>query len=61
MRDPTIPRPQQRTLPFARQDLWDQLPEADRRRCQELCVELLRAVVESEELSGRTNEREDQS
>lgn len=61
MRDPTSPQPQQRTLPFARPDFWDQLPEADRRRCQELCSQLLRAVVESEELSRRSYEREEQS
>ena len=61
MRDPISPQPQQRTLPFVQVDLWDQLPEADRCRCQELCSQLLRAVVESEELFRRSYEREDQS
>jgi hypothetical protein len=61
MRDPISPQPQQRTLPFVQVDLRDQLPEADRCRCQELCSQLLRAVVESEELSRRSYEREDQS
>jgi hypothetical protein len=61
MRDRSRPQAHQRTLPFARPDLWDQMPEANRRQCQELCLQLLQIVVESEELSRREYEREDQA
>jgi hypothetical protein len=59
MRDRSRPPAHQRTLPFARPDLWDQLPEAIRRQCQDLCRQLLQAVVEREELLRREYERED--
>jgi hypothetical protein len=59
MRDRSHPHAQQRTLPFARPDLWDQLPEAIRRQCQDLCLHLLQTIVESEELVRREYERED--
>ena len=49
----------QRPLPFSRLDLWEQLPETLRQQCQELCVQLLQTVLESEELSWREYERED--
>jgi len=61
MRDRSRPPAHQRPLPFARPDLWDQLPEANRRQCQELCKQLLHIVVESEELVRREYEREDQA
>jgi hypothetical protein len=59
MRDHTCPQAQQRLLPFSRLDLWEQLPEASRQECQELCVQLLQTVMESEERSWREYERED--
>ena len=61
MRARSHPPAHQRTLPFARPDLWDQLPEAIRRQCQDLCLQLLQTVLESEELSRREYEREDQA
>ena len=59
MRDRSKPPAHQRTLPFARPDLWDQIPETIRQQCQDLCVQLLQTVLESEELSWREYERED--
>ena len=59
MRDRSRPHAHQRPLPFTRPDLWDQLPETIRRQCQELCLQLLQTVLESEELSRREYERED--
>jgi len=59
MRDRSQPQAYQRPLPFIRLDLWDQLPEAIRQQCQELCVQLLQTVMESEEFSRREYERED--
>jgi hypothetical protein len=61
MRDLSRLQSHQRPLPFARPDLWDRLPEANRRQCQELCMQLLQIVVESEELLRREYEREDQA
>ena len=57
----THPQAHQRLLPFSRLDLWEQLPEAIRLECQELCVQLLQTVIESETLSRRDYEREDQA
>ena len=59
MRDRSHPPAQQRPLPFARPDLWEQLPETIRQQCQDLCVQLLQTVLENEELSWREYERED--
>jgi hypothetical protein len=53
MRDRTRPQAQQRLLPFSRLDLWEQLPEPIRQECQELCVQLLQTVMESETLARR--------
>jgi hypothetical protein len=59
MRDRTRPQAHQRLLPFSRLDLWEQIPETIRQQCQDLCVQLLRTVLESEERSWREYERED--
>ena len=59
MRDRSPLPAHQRLLPFVRLDLWDQLPETIRQQCQDLCVQLLQTVLESEELSWREYERED--
>jgi hypothetical protein len=61
MRDRSRPHAHQRPLPFTRLDLWEQLPEPIRHQCQELCVQLLQTVIESEELSWREDEREDKA
>lgn len=59
MRDHTRPQAHQRLLPFSRLDLWEQVPEAIRQQCQDLCIQLFQTVLESEERSWRENERED--
>jgi hypothetical protein len=59
MRDRSQLQVHQRPLPFSRRDLWDQLPESVRQECQELCLQLLQDVIESEILSRREYERED--
>ena len=59
MRDHSRLQLHQRPLPFSRLDLWEQLPEPIRQQCQDLCVQLLQMVLESEELSWREYERED--
>jgi hypothetical protein len=61
MRARSHPPAHQRALPFARPDLWDQIPEAIRHQCQDLCWQLLQTVIESEELLRREYEREDQA
>ena len=45
MRDRSHLPAHQRLLPFVRLDLWDQLPETIRQQCQDLCVQLLQAVL----------------
>jgi hypothetical protein len=59
MRNRPRPQIQQRLLPFSRLDLWEQIPEAMRQQCQELCLQLLQTVLENEELLRREYERED--
>jgi hypothetical protein len=59
MRDRSQPQAHQHPLPFSRLDLWEQLPKPIRQECQELCVQLLQAVIENEKLSRRGYERED--
>jgi hypothetical protein len=59
MRDRSRLQVQQRPLPFSRLDLWEQIPESIRQQCQDLCVQLLQTVLESEERSRREYERED--
>jgi hypothetical protein len=61
MRDRSRLQTYQRPLPFIRPDLWEQLPETIRHQCQELCVQLVQTVMESEELLRREYEREDQA
>jgi hypothetical protein len=61
MRDRSQLQVHQRPLPFSRRDLWEQLPESIRQECQELCLQLLQDVLESEILSRRAYEREDQA
>jgi hypothetical protein len=61
MRDRSYLPAHQRPLPFARPDLWEQIPETVRHQCQDLCLQLLQAVLESEELCRREYEREDQA
>ena len=61
MRDRSRPQAHQRPLPFSRLDLWEQLPETIRQQCQELFLQLLQTITESEELSRREYEREDQA
>ena len=61
MQDRNRPHAHQRSLPFTRLDLWDQLPEIIRQQCQDLCLQLLQTVIESEELARREYEREDQA
>ena len=61
MRDRSRPQAHQRLLPFARLDLWEQMPETMRQQCQELCLQLLQTVLESEERFRREYEREDQA
>jgi hypothetical protein len=59
MRDRTRPQAHQRLLPFSRLDLWEQIPESIRQQCQDLCIQLLQTVLESEERLWREYERED--
>jgi hypothetical protein len=59
MRDRSRLPAHQRLLPFSRLDLWEQIPESIRQQCQDLCVQLLHTVLESEERSWREYERED--
>jgi len=58
MRDQIVLRPQQRTLAFVRQELWPRLPDPDRRRCCELCGQLLRAVLQAEASTRSEDARE---
>jgi hypothetical protein len=59
MRDRSRLPAHQRLLPFVRLDLWEQIPETIRHQCQDLCGQLLQAVLENEELLRREYERED--
>ena len=49
--------PQQHTLAFGRQEIWQRLAGEQRRQCCELCVQLLRAVLQHEE--GERSEADD--
>jgi hypothetical protein len=49
---------QQTNLAFPKKDLWERLPQANRVRCRERIVQLLRAVVLISTQPGRSNERE---
>ena len=58
MRDLIVRRPQQRMLTFDRRDLWQMLPDPDRRQCSELVGRLLRAVLQAEASTRSDDERE---
>ena len=58
MDDLIVRRPQQRTLTFDRRELWQTLPDSERRRCRELVGQLLRAVLQAEAPSRSEHERE---
>jgi len=58
MRDPMGRRPHQRTLTFAGLDLWQRLSTPDRLRCQTLCGQLLRAVLDADAPPRSDDERE---
>ena len=58
MDDLIVRRPQQRTLTFDRRELWQTLPDSDRRRCREKVGQLLRVVLQSEASSTSEHERE---
>jgi len=49
----------QQRLPFAKNKLWEKLPESSRVHCRELIVELLRTVVLVRREPRRGHERED--
>ena len=53
-----VRRPQQRMLTFDRRELWQTLPDSDRRRCRELVGQLLRVVLQAEASSRSEHERE---
>jgi hypothetical protein len=46
-------------LAFPKKDLWESFPPAQRVRCRELIVQLLRAVVLTPAQPRRRHERED--
>lgn len=48
----------QHTLPFARHEIWRSIAVEQRRECTELCEQLLRAVLQEEEQSGREENHE---
>jgi hypothetical protein len=41
--------PQQHTLAFARREIWQSIPDEQRRQCGELFEQLLRAALQNEE------------
>lgn len=53
-RSPEIRQPY---LHFARQEIWDALPERQRAHCQELLAELLTHVMRSEQQRRSDHER----
>ena len=58
MRAPIVRRPQQPRLTFDRRDLWQTIPDPDRRHCSELLGQVLRAVLQAEAVTGSEDERE---
>ena len=58
MPDLMVRRQQQRRLTFDRRDLWQTLPDPDRRRGRELVGQLLRAVLQAEAATRSEDERE---
>lgn len=61
MRDLIMGRPEQQTLTFDRRNQWQTLPEPDRRQCQDLVGQLLRAVLQAEAPRRSDDERENPS
>lgn len=61
MRDLIMRRPEQQTLTFDRRNQWQTLPEPDRRQCQDLVGQLLRAVLQAEAPRRSDDERENPS
>jgi hypothetical protein len=49
--------PQQQQLGFARQEVWESLPEPQRERCHQLLVELLIWVLRAKSRQGGPHER----
>ena len=58
MRDLIVRRPQQRMLTFDRRDLWQMLPDPERRHCRDLLGQLLRAVLQAEAARRSEDDRE---
>jgi hypothetical protein len=52
---------EQRSLCFARDDIWESLPTAVREKCLELCEQMLRAVLHIPPYGNQevSDERED--
>lgn len=46
----------QHTLPFVRREIWQSLPAEQQQRCSDLCAQLLRAIIEHEEVLNRREE-----
>jgi hypothetical protein len=57
MRDLTVRRAQ-RMLTFDQRDLWQRLPDPDRRRCRELMGHLPRVVLQAEATTRNDHGRE---
>jgi len=49
MRHRPFPHPEQHSLSFVRRDIWQGIPLEVQRQCQELCEQMLRAALESEQ------------
>jgi hypothetical protein len=52
MRHRPLPHPEQReqhSLSFARRDIWQSIPVEHQQQCRELCEQMLRAALESEQ------------
>lgn len=59
MRNSNLLRYHRQRLLFESERLWERLPEQERRRCLELLVQLLRKVVQREEMERSQHERQD--
>ena len=59
MRRYTLSSLQQHSLPFARHEIWQSIPDEQRQQCRELCVQLSRAVLQHEEQT-RSEEEDDE-
>jgi hypothetical protein len=62
MRDLIVRRPAQRPLTFDRREQWQTLPDLVQRQCEALVGQLLRAVLQAEAPTTRSeHERENPS